>query len=375
MKKLPALLLALLTLIVSACSGNRSAQTESVSGAGDTLTTCSELLTLVRMDNGVFLAVIANPWDTTQELQRLVLVDRDQHSASLPAGTVIKYPVRRSMVSSVMFANAIDELNATGAIAAVTDAKYFKTPAVRQAIDNGTITDLGSSMQPNPELIASSAPDVILTNPYQNAGHGMIETLGIPIVEMADYMESTPLGRAEWIKLLGALYGNYEAADSIFEQTVSNYRLWQSRAGDKRPKVLTEMSAGGVWFVPGGSSYMARIIADAGGAYPWSDNDDAGSLQLDFPTVYNAAHDADYWFIKTDNPQFSYSDLREAYPLNARFEAFNNHNVYFLDTDRSLFFEEMAFHPDRLLRDFVIILHGDSARGEQTSYYKPLYRR
>lgn len=367
----PALLLPLLMLLAAACSQTRPTDAPQ-SGSGDTLTGYSELLTLVKLDSGVYVAEIANPWDTAMLLQRLVLVDRNRHDAAHPDGTVIPYPVSRSMVSSVMFANAIDELGATGAIAAVTDGKYFKTPSVRHAIDNGTITDAGSSMQPNPELIVACAPDVILSNPYQNAGHGIIATLGVPIVEMADYMETTPLGRAEWIKLLGVLYGNPAAADSIFSRTVSNYRHWQRRAGDSRPTVLTEMSADGVWFVPGGSSYMARIIADAGAAYPWSDNSDAGSLQLDFATVYNAAHDADFWFIKTDNPRFSYADLREAYPLNARFKPFTTRNIYFLDTDTSLFFEEMAFHPDRLLRDFVIILHPDSAAGEVTRYYNPL---
>lgn len=372
MKKPLICLFTSLLLMGAGCTGNRRGADTAVA-AGDTLTTEASLLTIVDHGGGLFVADITNPWDTAQRLQRLVLVNGDNAAdRQLPEGTVIKYPVSRSLVSSVMFAHAIDELGATPSIAAVTDGQYYKTPAVRRAIDNNDIVNVGSSMQPNAELIAACRPDVILSNPYQNAGHGVIETLGIPIVEMADYMEATPLGRAEWIKLLGILYGNRHAADSIYNSVKANYTLWKSRAGGSRPTVLTEMSHDGVWFVPGGRSYMARIISDAGADYPWSGYPESGSLQLDFATVYNAAHDADFWFIKTDNPCFSYNDLKEAYPLNARFKPFADRNCYFLDTDASMFFEEMSFHPDMLLRDFVLILHPDSARGEQPRYYRPL---
>lgn len=366
------LLPILLLIVVMTVSCRQSSSSDGNVTDGDTLTTHAQLLTMVDYAPGVVVADITNPWDTTARLQRLVLVSDESGEQQLPEGTVIKCPVSRSLVSSVMFAHAIDELGATGSIAAVTDGEYFKTPAVRKAIDSGKIINAGSSLQPNPELITACSPDVVLSNPYQNAGHGILETLGIPIVEMADYMESTPLGRAEWIKLLGVLYGNRHAADSIFEATKENYALWKNRAGENRPTVLTEMSRDGVWFVPGGKSYMALIIADAGASYPWSDTEESGSLQLDFASVYNTAHNADYWLIKTDNPEFSYRDLADAYPLNARFKPFSQKQCYFLDTNNSMFFEEMSFHPDLLLRDFIIILHPDSAQDEQTRYYKPL---
>ena len=371
MNRLGIIFLTAMMLLTWGCSGNRNTSGDSAIEACDTLTTEASLLCMTERPDGVIVAEIKDPWNPGRLLQRLVLVNDDNAGGALPEGTVIKCPVKRSLVSSVMFAHGIDELGATEAIAAVTDGQYYKTPAVRKAIDEGRIVNVGSSMQPNAELIAACRPDVILSNPYQNAGHGVIETMGVPIVEMADYMEPTPLGRAEWIKLLGVLYGNPEKADNIYNSVKENYAMWKNRTGEESPVVLTEMSQDGVWFVPGGESYMARIIADAGASYPWSGNGEGGSLQLDFPTVYNAAHDADYWFIKTDNPRFSYKDLKEAYPLNEKFRPFQQKKVYFLDTAGSMFFEEMSFHPDLLLRDFVIILHPDSAGGEEPRYYHP----
>lgn len=361
--------IALCALLLPAC--NPTASQPAADMAGDTITHHAQLLTMVKK-NGVVVAEITDPWNRPAILQRLVLVPEGYEGDPGIEGTRITCPVKKSMVSSVMFAQAIDELGATGAIAAVSDAEYFKNPNVRKAIDSGIITSVGSSMEPNAEIIIATGPDVILANPYQNAGHGVMQTLGIPIVEMADYMEPTPLGRAEWIKLLGALYGNSRGADSIFDATALNYSRWMKRVPPSRPTVLTEMPFNGVWFVPGGNSYMARIIADAGGDYLWKENTDAGSLQLDFPTVFDKAHDAQFWFIKTDKSPFTYADLKELYPLNERFEAYKNKNVYYLDTSRSTFFEEISIHPDRLLRDFVIIMHPDSADGQSPAYYHPV---
>lgn len=359
-------LLLAVTLILTACSNKPKTD---ISCSGKVLTCYSQFLKMT--DCGDYTSVdIKNPWDTTAYLQRFIIVNEGNKGISVDGYKTIIAPLKHSLVYSTVHASAIDELGGISAVDAVADAEYFKQPSIIAGLKDGTVKNVGSSLSPNTELIAASKPDAIITSPYQNAGHGVIENLQIPIIDMADYMETTPLGRAEWIKLLGALYGNYEEADSIFNATVTAYNALKAKAPQNHPKVLTENINSGVWYVPGGNSYMAQMIRDAGGDYPWSNDKSTGSLQLDFATVYNKAHDADFWFVKTYQYQPTLKALRDAYTLNEKFDAFKSGNVYGVDTYTSTFFEDYPFHPERLLRDYIIVLAPDSLPGESTYYYK-----
>lgn len=117
----------------------------------------------------------------------------------------------------------VDELGAADAITAVADAGYINNERVKDGLAKGRITDVGSTMSPVVEKVVAASPDAILASPFQNAGYGAVGQLNIPIIEMADYMETTPLGRAEWIKLIGLLYGRYNVADSIYHEVSRAY--------------------------------------------------------------------------------------------------------------------------------------------------------
>lgn len=333
---------------------------ESDAAGGDTLTHEATLLTIV--DHGDYTtAAIANPWDSTAgELQTLVLIAAGKPKpAELPRGTVITVPITNSIVYSSVHAAAIDELGAIEAVKGVCDAAYFKIPAIVKGLADGSVVDAGNSMSPSIERILLLGPDAILKSPFQNSSAGGIETTGIPVVECADYMESTPLGRAEWIKLLGELYGKRDEAAAIFQKVSKEYNAIRSKAAEAetRPTVISETVNDGVWYMPGGNSYMARLFADAGGDYPWSGDTSAGSLPLDFATVYDRANDADIWLVKTFGKDLTLDDLRSAYPLNERFKAFATGGVYACNTATSPLFEEFPFHPEKLLREYYNIFH------------------
>lgn len=318
---------------------------------------------------------VKNPWTEGKTLHTYILVPRNAELPDdLPEGTVVRTPIERALVHSSVHACAMRDLGKIDAVKGVCDAEYYKIPEITEGLTKGTVTNAGSSMQPNIEKILEMQPDAIIVSPYQNAGYGAVETLGIPIIECADYMENTPLGRAEWMKLFGALLGCEEAADSIFESTCSEYEAVRSQAdaAATKPTIISEMVLSGVWFVPGGNSYMAKMFADAGGSYPWSDNNESGSLQLDFSQVLNKAKDADVWVLKSSAIN-TYDDLAKAYELNSEFDAFKNRRAWVCNTTTTNLFEEFPFHPERLLRDFFIILHPELAGAEaQTTYYKPL---
>lgn len=360
------------TMLLCSCRGGSSSCEGTVKG--DTLTAEASLLTIVDC-NDYTIADIINPWDTTQLLARYILIDRHSPTpAGIPKGIVVKVPLQSSVVYSSVHARAIEELGASEAITGVCDAQYYKLPFVVDRLRQGKIADCGNSTAPSVERIVELSPEAILTSPFQNAGHGAIEQLHIPIIECADYMENTPLARAEWIKLLGELYGNRVAADSVYTSVAARYRqLAQSVAFvSTRPMVISEMLTDGVWYVPGGRSYAARLFADAGAAYPWSDNNSTGSLQLDFSAVYDRAHDADFWLIKTFGNNLTLSELKTANPLNARIKAFADKGVFAANTSACDLFEDFPFHPELLLHEYINIFHPGVLPDSTLRYFRRL---
>ncbi len=370
MSRLAIIVLSLVCAVLVAGCRNQNRCIEA-SEDGDTVTVISSLLTIVEYPEYT-IADVANPWNPQKLMHRYVLIDSGAENGDLPEGVVIKTPLSRSLVYSSVHARVIKELGRISAVTAVCDAQYYKIAEIQDGLNSGAIADAGSSMSPSVELILDHQPQAILTSPFQNAGHGAIEKLGIPIVECADYMESSPLGRAEWIKLIGRLYGNSVMSDSLFTTIADNYASLVSEVADVdcRPTVISEMVTDGVWYVPGGASYMSQMFSDAGASYPWQNDKSSGSLQLDFATVYDRAHDADYWIIKTFDNDMTLAKLKETYPLHERMRAFNNGGVYSCNTATTSLFEDFPFHPDMLLRDFINIFHPGVLSDSTLRYYR-----
>ena len=389
----------LAALVLGACG--RSESTGNAAGGMDE----ARGVTITRCD-GYTLVEIANPWRKGEVLHTYVLVPRyadaarstketgeasgstrhdDDGSASLkgseeqplpeglPDGTVVRVPIERAVVYSSVHAGVMKELGSFSAVRGVCDAQYYTMPEVQSGIADGSIADCGNSLSPTIERLVALKPDAIILSPFQNAGYGVLTNLGVPIIECADYMEHTPLGRAEWIKLFGELLGCREKADSIFQATAREYSALTALTAtvEKRPKVISEMITSGVWFVPGGDSYMAHLFTDAGASYPWSDNNNSGSLSLDFSQVLARAQDADFWLIKPDR-HLSYSDFEAINPLNVKFKAFGCRGVYQCVTSETSLFTDFPFHPQVLLRDFVKIFHPELLPDYQLRYYQPL---
>lgn len=389
----------LAALVLGACGRSESAG--NAAGGMDE----ARGVTITRCD-GYTLVEIANPWRKGEVLHTYVLVPRyadaarnsketgeasgstrhdDDGSASLkgseeqplpeglPDGTVVRVPIERAVVYSSVHAGVMKELGSFSAVRGVCDAQYYTMPEVQSGIADGSIADCGNSLSPTIERLVALKPDAIILSPFQNAGYGVLTNLGVPIIECADYMEHTPLGRAEWIKLFGELLGCREKADSIFQATAREYSALTALTAtvEKRPKVISEMITSGVWFVPGGDSYMAHLFTDAGASYPWSDDTNSGSLSLDFSQVLARAQDADFWLIKPDR-RLSYSDFEAINPLNVKFKAFGCRGVYQCVTSETSLFTDFPFHPQVLLRDFVKIFHPELLPDYQLRYYQPL---
>ena len=361
--------LGLLTLLtLTSCRGDIATLGEH---AGDSIITRAGLLKMERAP-GYTLVTVLNPWGGSRVLHRYVLVPRDSTVPDrLPEGTLVRTPIDRALVYSDVHTSILRDLGGFDAVKGVCDTRFFTDPEIRRRVDDGTIADCGESMSPSIERVIELHPDAILLSPYQDATYGQIANMNIPIIECADYMEFTPLGRAEWVKFYGALLGKEREADSIFNAVVHDYNAIcdSAKTLKQRPLVLTEMEISGIWNVPGGHSYMARLILDAGGDYPWADNESTGSLSLDFNQVLVKAQQADIWLIKSFNIH-SLQDILAANRLNANFKAYKQHRVYVCDTNKTQLFARFPFHPERLLKEYYTIFHTPEGHDVPTEFFK-----
>ena len=355
-------------MAVAACSHKGASKADSASGR--LLTQSAQLLEITDND-GYYMVKITDPWDTAKVLHSSQLVPRGEVAPTIEGVTRVEIPLEKSLVYSAVYAGVIDELDAAEAITAVADAQYINNEYVKAGLAEGRITDVGSTMAPVVEKVVAASPDAILASPFQNAGYGAVGQLDIPIIEMADYMETTPLGRAEWIKLIGLLYGRYNVADSIYGEVSKAYCDIKRRVADtsSRPKVITETIINGVWYVPGGASYKAQMLKDAGASYPWADDKSAGSLELDFARVFDWASDADCWIATSYGYPMTRATLVADYKPNERFKAYQTGNIYTCDTSVTPLFDEFPFHPERLLSDYVVIFHPEVSEGLSLNYF------
>ena len=347
-------------LFLVACGGRGKASL-SLSG-GDTLALrYAENLVIVDYPD-YSVAVLRNPWDTLQVLHTYVLAPQGRPLPdTLPEGTVVRVPLSRALVYSSVHCGLLDDLGAAKAIGGVCDLRYINLPFVLQANERGEIADCGNSMNPDIERVIQLHPDAILLSPFQNSnGYGRVGKLDIPIVECADYLETSALGRAEWMRFYGRLFGVPARADSLFAEVEGRYLRLKSRAAFSSVSlsVLGDMMYGSVWHVSGGRSPMGRLYDDACGRYVFADVATSGSVPMAFEAVLERAREADVWLIKYNRDRdLTYADLKAEYAGYAEFEAFQERRVYGCNTARVNYYEETPFHPDYLLSDLIQILH------------------
>ena len=210
-------------LLLSACSGKNS--TASGSAQGDTIPLhYSANLSLIDYEDYI-VAQLRNPWDTAKILHTYVLVDKKQPLPhELPQGTLVRTPLSKAVIYSSVHCSLLKDFGDLNSIGGVCDLKYIKLPEIEEGCRNGTIADVGDGMNPNIEKIIDLHPDAILLSPFENSGgYGRVEKLNVPIIECADYMETSSLGRAEWMRFYGLLFGKKTEADAMCASIERNY--------------------------------------------------------------------------------------------------------------------------------------------------------
>lgn len=316
---------------------------------------------------GVMEATVSDPWKHGKTLQTVRV------GTETAAHTIM--PLRRVVVLTTSHCQLLEYLGLSDRIVGVCDARYILIPDIQQRLKKGSIKDCGDSMSPDIERIIDLHPDAVLVSPFEGSGgFGKLEKLGIPIIQTADYMETSALGRAEWMRYYGRLFGQGRRADSLFHVVDSSYESLKQYAA-RLPlgrSVLTERKTGATWYTPGGASSVGTIIKDANARYAFADDKHGGSLAFSFEQIIEKAGDADVWAFKYNGTgMMTREELLQEFHGYTALKAFRTGEIYECNASAVPYFEETPFRPDYLLRDFIIMLHPQSALGP-LRYYQHL---
>ena len=364
-----------LVLLLSACGGRSKTSSAFVNEETIPLK-YAENLTLIK-GNGYTEARLRNPWDTTRILSTYILVDKDKEMPDhLPEGTIVRTPLSNALVYTGVHCALIKELGAVKSIGGICELQYIKVPEIQEGCQNGTIVNAGEGTNPDIEKIINMHPDALLLSPYENSGgHGQVEKLKVPIIECADYMETSALGSAEWIRFYGLLFHQSAKADSIFTIVEKNYNELKELAASQsvKPKVMCELKSGSAWYVPGGRSTTGKLYKDAGGDYVFEHYPNSGAVPLSFETIFDKAQEADIWVMKYNQPtDKTLSGIREDYSPYTRFKAYQQKKVYGCNTAYRTYYEDFPFHPDLVLKDLIRIFHPSLLPDYELKYFSNL---
>lgn len=324
---------------------------------------------------------ITDPWHQGKALQQVSVATGDSRldSTSRPAGIVLPHELRRVIVFTTSHCQLLEYLGEADKIVGVCDAQYILIKDIQRRLKlkdgvKGKIVDCGNSMNPDVERIIALKPDAIILSPYEGMSLGRLAKLGIPVIYAADYMETSGLGRAEWMRYYGRLLGVGERADSLFNVVDSTYQSLKTYAS-KLPvgrSVLTERKTGAVWYTPGGRSSIGVVIHDANGRYAFSTDKHSGSLSLSFEQILAKAGQSDIWAFKFNGTKMmSKADLLREFHGYEALKAFKTNEIYECNCSVVPYFEEVSWRPDYLLREMIQLLHPGVNLGG-LRYYKKL---
>lgn len=365
-------LLAILAILCMSCHNRSNSHVSATHG--DTLKMShAQNITIVRCQ-GYDVVTLKDPWNPGKTLHTYILAPTAKPlPAHLPKGTVIGTPIKRGVFTSTPHVALAVALGAQECVKGVCDPVYIHQPWINRQLKAKSIADCGQSIAPDIERIINTNADALFISPFQNSGgYGQLEKIGVPIIEVADYMETSALGRAEWVIFYGMLMGKEKEAKKMFETTKNRYQQLKSMAqGTKSSKsLLMDMVTGSVWYVPGGNSTVGQIIRDARANYPFAATKESGSLALSLETVLSKGANADVWMLRYDSEKpMTISELKTYNKAYAHIKATTTGQVYGCNTHASTYYEETSFRPDILLRDFVIILHPELRNLGQPKYF------
>ena len=326
---------------------------------------------------------ISNPWPDSEQTFKYVIINKIEAAKTTfmrdEYDGIIVIPVEKIVVTSTTHIPALELLNVENTLVGFPGSDYISSEKTRQRIDKGLVRELGKNEGINTEVLLELNPDVVVGFGIDGKSKSLntIKKANIPVIYNGDWIEKSPLAKAEWIKFFGLLFEKEQQADSIFNHIEKNYleaKKLASKATNK-PTVLSGAMHKDVWYLPNGESPEAQFLKDANTNYLWSDTSGKGSLSLSFETVFEKAKNADLWL----SPSYytSMEALEKANSHYTKFDAFKNKNIFSFsattgETGGVLYYEIGVARPDLVLKDIIKICHPELLEDYETFFFKPL---
>ncbi len=364
-------LLCILTAGCALLTGCRPKASVRLSGEAVYTPQSATGYTILATDGASTVIEVRNPWQQNGDAATQLFVSRNGECPPEGfAGEVVEAPVTSAVCFSATHVAFLDALGRSEVIRGVSGAEYLSSEPVREACAAGRVRDIGFDANINYELLAALQPDVVFIygvgGEANTAVTDKLRELHIPYLYVGEYVEQTPLGKAEWIVPFGELTDRRAESIALFDGIAARYDTLRARAArlPERPVVMINAPFRDVWFAPGDRSYMVRYIKDAGGDYAFKGTDDAGSRPISNEAAYLAAREADVWL----NPNMAYSmaDLKSQNPKFADIRCVRQGRVYNCTRRRTAgggsdFWESGALRADRVLLDLILCLHPEAA--------------
>jgi len=329
---------------------------------------------------GFKVITLKNAWPEAEKEFRYALVEKGTTLASAESyDAIIAIPVNEIVVTSTTHIPSLEMLGVDESLIGFPNLNYISSEKTRKRISEGHITELGKNEDINTEVLIDINPDLVVGFAVDgnNKTLNTIKKTGIPVVYNGDWTETSPLGKAEWIKFFAAFYNKEKDADCIFSEIKSEYLKAKEIAlqAENIPTVLSGAMYKDVWYVPQGKSWAAQFIADANGDYLWKETEGTGSISLNLENVLEKAEHANFWI----GPSYytSLTQLKEAHAVYQQFDAFKNDQVYSFtnkvgETGGLLYFELAPNRPDLVLKDIIKILHPELLKNHEFYFFDQL---
>ena len=330
--------------------------------------------------DGYTIITVKNPWPKASKTYQYILKEKDEIIPdSLNSLMKINIPVKNIVVTSTTHIPSLEMLNEEKSLIGFPNLSYISSDKVRALIDAKKIKELGGNQSLNTEVLIDLQPEVIIGYGLDNNNPTLdnLQKSGLKVMLNGDWNEETPLGKAEWIKFFGALYGKQKEANEIFDKIEKDYlqTIEIAKIATSNPTILAGDMFEDKWYLPKGTSWGSQLLAQAKGDYLWKETTGTGSLSLSFETVLEKAKDADFWI--TSGQFSSLKQMTDANPHYKQFKAFQNKNVYSFagkkgKTGGVLYYELAPNRPDLVLKDLVKILHPELLVGYEPFFFEKL---
>lgn len=367
-----ALLFAFIAVLLAACKGET--KPEKAISSLNTVRYAKGFS--IQNYQGYSIVTVINPWPKATQTYTYILKEKDGTVPdSLKQNLIIPIPIKTIVVTSTTHIPSLEMLDQVNSLVGFPHSDYISSEKVRARIDAGKVKELGNNQDLNTEVILDLQPDIIIGYGIDNKNPTLdnLQKSGLKVMLNGDWNEESALGKAEWIKFFGALYGKQKQADEIFTKIEKDYlkTIEIAKLAVKTPTILAGDMFEDRWYLPKGTSWGSQLLKQAKGDYLWKETSGTGSLSLSFETVFEKAKKADIWIT---SGQFStLKEMTDMNPHYAQFDAFTNNNVFTFSRKKGktggiLYYELAPNRPDLVLKDLVKILHPELLEG-----YKPFF--